>query len=339
MTRFLSFFLSFLIIGVVGCELTESPSTPRGMLYVTAVDSLTGNSLNGLTIILDSIPQSQTTPALLGPLPVKTYQLIVRSLEYAPRSYSVTVLAADTVYLEAKMNRAAVGYLNVNSVPAGANIVIDEQYVRDSVGNILVTPAVFPVSEGQHLVSVAKEGYRTVLPSLYRVDVFINSSYTISFQLDSATIGRNLGNLPFHFRQEILQADTSRHDSLDLEQYRGFLVMISCWFTTCNPCRLELPYFSSIYEEYANRRVRFISPTTPVGQQSRLELFQSGQELGIRYPLTYDPHPGFWFRMDGRNPPSYPLNILIDTTGVIRFSGGSLSESELRQLIEQHLPR
>ncbi|MCX7836188.1 MAG: TlpA family protein disulfide reductase [bacterium] len=339
-TLWTRFFLVLIVIGTfVGCEIVEPPSTPRGLLYVRAIDSLSGNSLNGLSILLDSVPQSQTTPALIGPIPAKSYHLTIRGLEYAERNYTVQVPSIDTLFFEAKMNRAPVGYIQVTSEPSNARIVIDEQYARDSVGTILVTPSFIPVSEGRHTVSAALADHRTLRPSLHHIEVSQNSTYPLHFQLEPAVVGRNVGNIPFPFRQEILQSDTTRHDSLDLEQYRGFLVMISCWFTTCNPCRLELPYFASTYLTYASRRVRFISPTTPIGQQSRLELYQSGQALGITYPLTYDPHPGFWFRMDGRTPPSYPLNILVDTTGTIVFTGGSLTENELHQLIENHLPR
>lgn len=327
-----------LSIFLLSCEIEESPVSPRGLLRIDTIDSLSNTALEGISIFIDSIPQTQTTPAIIGPLAAKTYQVSLRSSIYANRNYTVTIRAGDTTHLEAKLNRAALGYLTITSTPSGAKIIVDEKYARDSLGIVYVTPATIPVAEGNRIVSVALSGYLTVHPSLHQIDVSQNSTYPLSFGLEATSIGRSIGILPNPFRQRILQSDTTRRDTLDLEQYRGHLVMLSCWFTTCTPCRLELPYFASTYNEFANRRVRFISPTTPVGLQRDLELLESGNQLGISYPLTFDWQGRFWSSMDGRTPPSYPLNVLIDTTGAIVFNGGSLSESELRELIHSHLP-
>ena len=47
-----------------------------------------------------------------------------------------------------------------------------------------------------------------------------------------------------------------------LKDFRGRVYVVNLWATWCGPCRLEIPGFNKIYEEYRARGVEFVGLTS-----------------------------------------------------------------------------
>ncbi|MDK9700800.1 MAG: PEGA domain-containing protein [bacterium] len=326
-----------LVVLLIGCGIEESTPTPRGMLLISATDS-TGADVTGASITLDGILQTTTTPALLGPVATGSHTIKLRKQRYLDLTQTVSVDAGDTARFTGTLALSPLGYLSVTSNPTGARIIFDEQYLLDSSGAILTTPTVAIVSVGNHTVTVVLDSHRTVSPALHRVNVAQDTT-AIQFGLSFTQTGKSAGKLPISFRQRLLTNDTTRFDTLNSEIFRGHTTVFTCWFTTCVPCRNELPFFNTIYEEYAERGVRFVALTTPYPRSEPLASMQAAvREVGITFPVTIDPHPGYWMAMVENTNNGYPLNIVVDSTGAIHWAGGSVSETELRSMISTLVP-
>jgi cytochrome c biogenesis protein CcmG, thiol:disulfide interchange protein DsbE len=115
--------------------------------------------------------------------------------------------------------------------------------------------------------------------------------------------------------------------TIDLEQYRGQVVLLNFWATWCEPCQRELPALQAAHERYGNEGLMIIGVnladdelrqgTTP--EQIREFLDQ----YSVTFPIALD--------VDGKTTDAYrvfplPTSFFIDPTGQIRY----VHVSELR---------
>ncbi len=335
--RLLFILLALLLVCVVGCSVTESPTTPRGLLYVSTTDS-TGNIVYGATILLNDIPQAQTTPTYIGPMTAGTYRMVIRKRSFTIVEQNVAIDAGDTTRAIIPLIISPVGWVNVTSTPSNARIILNQEYMTDRSGTPMRTPAVIEASLGAQEISVVLDGYLTVNPSLHRINVTADTN-TIDFGLEAGTPGKAVGNIPFDYRRRIIGPDETRLDSINLEVYRGHLTMFTCWYTNCRPCRAELPYFDNYYRQFASQGVRFVALTTPIPvSQSYNQFLAAIAQINLSFPVLLDPQPGYFDGMVNHSPATYPLNVLVDTTGKIISTGGSIDSLSLRNAIISHLP-
>lgn len=104
-------------------------------------------------------------------------------------------------------------------------------------------------------------------------------------------------------------------DSVSIAEFRGKVVLLNVWATWCHPCREEIPYLQSLYEEHGARGfvVAGVSVDT-YGQDSDVRAFT--QDFGMTYPIWRDP--------DERIQALYlafgvPSTYLIDRQGTLRW--------------------
>ncbi len=83
-----------------------------------------------------------------------------------------------------------------------------------------------------------------------------------------------------------------RGGPLDLEPYKGKVVLVNFWATWCSPCRVEIPWLIEFQEKYADRGFTVLgvamddegrSVVQPYVEQERFEL--NGRQVAINYPI------------------------------------------------------
>lgn len=79
----------------------------------------------------------------------------------------------------------------------------------------------------------------------------------------------------------------SGNGSLSLSQYRGKVVVVNFWASTCPACRSEGPQLESLWRAYRGQGVRFLGVdyVDDAGAGSRF-----ARSLGITYPSVTDPN-------------------------------------------------
>jgi peroxiredoxin len=108
--------------------------------------------------------------------------------------------------------------------------------------------------------------------------------------------------------------------TIDLEQYRGQVVLLNFWATWCEPCERELPALQAAHEQYGNQGLTIIgvnladdelrNGTTPEEIRAFLD------QYGVSFPIALD--------VEGKTTDAYrvfplPTSFFIDPTGQIRY--------------------
>ena len=143
------------------------------------------------------------------------------------------------------------------------------------------------------------------------VDAAAEGSMAPDFRLPT------LGGEPFH-----------------LAAHRGEVVLVNFWATWCAPCRLEMPGFQRVWEDYRDRGVVIIGLSTDRGVRADVERWVHERE--ITYPVAFA--PGSVVRAYG-GARVLPTSILIGPGGRIAHRvEGFYAEPTLRASIRRLLP-
>jgi peroxiredoxin len=102
-------------------------------------------------------------------------------------------------------------------------------------------------------------------------------------------------------------------ESIALEDLRGSVVLVNFWATWCPPCRIEMPGFQSVYEDYRDRGFVILGLATDVGSDRPVREFLA--DRGIEYPNAM---VGEGEKRAFGGVPLLPTSILIDRDGAIR---------------------
>jgi len=110
-------------------------------------------------------------------------------------------------------------------------------------------------------------------------------------------------------------ATTLAGDSASTAALAGKVVLLNVWATWCAPCRAEIPYLQSLYEQHRAEGLEIVGVSVDArGQESAIADFAN--EFRMTYPIWRDP--------DERVQSLYmalgvPSSYLIDRTGILRW--------------------
>lgn len=126
---------------------------------------------------------------------------------------------------------------------------------------------------------------------------------------------------------------TFEGERVRLGELRGQVVLVNFWATWCPPCRLEMPGFQDVYEEYRDRGFTVLGLTTESAPREEIRPFLA--ERGVDYPVaraTREVERAFG------GVTALPTSHLIDRKGRIRHTvRGFFAEVALRRAVERLL--
>ncbi|HTK53469.1 MAG TPA: TlpA disulfide reductase family protein [Gemmatimonadaceae bacterium] len=132
-------------------------------------------------------------------------------------------------------------------------------------------------------------------------------------------------------------ATTLAGDSVSTAALAGKVVLLNIWATWCAPCRAEIPYLQSLYEQHRAEGLEIIGVSVDArGQDAAIRDF--AQEFHMTYPIWRDP--------DERVQSLYlalgvPSSYLIDRAGILRWRRlGTIREADttLTHALRKALP-
>ncbi|CAL9493981.1 Thiol-disulfide oxidoreductase ResA [Streptomyces sp. enrichment culture] len=132
-----------------------------------------------------------------------------------------------------------------------------------------------------------------------------------------------------------LSGETVDGKQLDVDDYKGKVVVLNVWGSWCPPCRAEAKNFQKVYEDVKDQGVQFVGINTRDTSIGPARAFE--EEYGITYPSLYDPTGKLMLRFEKGtlNPQAIPSTLVIDRDGRIAARTlQALSEEKLRSMIE-----
>lgn len=125
----------------------------------------------------------------------------------------------------------------------------------------------------------------------------------------------------------------SRADGLDLDQYRGKVVVVDFWASWCAPCRRSFPWLNEIQSKYRDRVV-VIGVNV---DRNQAEAAQFLRDVPATFSMIYDPDGKLAAHYDV---PGMPTSFIFDAQGKLvakhigfRSSDIAAREQELRELL------
>lgn len=119
-------------------------------------------------------------------------------------------------------------------------------------------------------------------------------------------------------------------DIVRTAELTGRPLVINIWFSTCAPCREELPAFASVSAELSDD-VDFVGINQFPASQGEEDF---ARDLGVTYPLFYDGDSEFITALGILR---YPVTLFVDADGTIVRQSGQLAAAELRSIISAEL--
>jgi cytochrome c biogenesis protein CcmG, thiol:disulfide interchange protein DsbE len=144
-----------------------------------------------------------------------------------------------------------------------------------------------------------------------------------------AALGLRPGSEPApDFVVETLDGETVR-----LADLRGQVVLVNFWATWCPPCRIEMPGFERVWQDYADQG--FVIVGLSVDQGVRSDVVRWVEDRGLTFPIAFA--PGAVVRSYG-GANVLPTSILIDREGRIAHRvQGYYAEPALRAAVRRLL--
>lgn len=115
-----------------------------------------------------------------------------------------------------------------------------------------------------------------------------------------------LGELAPKFSVRSIQGKKLKKSSLE-----GKIIVLNFWYTTCPPCKKEIPQLNSLKEKFKDKNVEFIA--VALDQEYKIDKFL--KKNPFKYDIVED---GRWIaeKFDIK---FYPTNIIIDKQGKYQF--------------------
>jgi thiol-disulfide isomerase/thioredoxin len=126
-------------------------------------------------------------------------------------------------------------------------------------------------------------------------------------------------------------------NKVSLSDYRGKVVLINAWASTCGPCRLEAPELKKIQKKYGARGLRVLGLNNDVGRGAGLA-FQ--KQYRLDYPSLHDPSGKQILRLPRGvvTTQGIPFTIVVDSSGKVAATRmGAVSEAQLTKMIKPML--
>ncbi|MCG6954848.1 MAG: TlpA family protein disulfide reductase [Gemmatimonadetes bacterium] len=119
-------------------------------------------------------------------------------------------------------------------------------------------------------------------------------------------------------------------DKVTLSDLRGDVVLVNFWATWCPPCRLEIPGFQRVYDDYKDKGFTVVGLSTDEAGPGVVQRFVS--EHSITYPIGMATNE--MRRLYG-GVDALPQSFLLDKTGHVRkMVAGMFSEGILRREVD-----
>jgi thiol-disulfide isomerase/thioredoxin len=136
---------------------------------------------------------------------------------------------------------------------------------------------------------------------------------------------------------ELLVTDLGNKE-IELNDYRGKVLMIDFWATWCPPCRAELPNLVEVYEEYNPKGLEIVSISLDYTDQTPIDAYKSWiDSAGMDWRHSYSGNGWDTEVVKRYYVGSIPAPFLVGPDGSLIAWGGDLRGEELENTVKNAL--
>ncbi len=133
---------------------------------------------------------------------------------------------------------------------------------------------------------------------------------------------------PYQGATPALTLNTLQGEAVDLEQYKGKLVMVQFWATYCTPCRIEMPSMNRLQSKLGDD---FVILAIDMGEEAA-EVQQFVDEVKPEFTILMDE--------DGSALAAWkvfaaPATFIVDPAGKIRYTMFGATEWDSEEMVEK----
>ena len=166
---------------------------------------------------------------------------------------------------------------------------------------------------GYYTVKAKKIFYEKLPNSYYSLDGFtVQTTEALKKEQQERTAKTNETRLKYIGKKAATFNELSiKNKKIDTKKLKEDIIVYNFWFTTCGPCKAEMPKLNQLKEKYKDKNIHFIA----IALDASYKIFPFLKTT----PLDYDIIPeGKWIaEMFGIT--AYPTNIIVDQKGIIQF--------------------
>ena len=156
-------------------------------------------------------------------------------------------------------------------------------------------------------------------------------SYTLSNSIDLASDGIATNSLLIGSQLPAIKLQNVDGQEISTQSLLGAPLVINVWYSTCEPCRRELPALANADTQYRDQ-VRFVGVNI---KDSATVAKEFASQYGVKFELLLDKNGLFISRLGIA---TAPVTLAIDPQGVIiGQKAGEISASELDKLVKELL--
>jgi len=156
-------------------------------------------------------------------------------------------------------------------------------------------------------------------------------SYTLSNSIDLSSDGIATNTLLLGSQLPTIKLETVEGQEVSTQSLLNKPLIINVWYSTCEPCRRELPALANADMQYRNL-VRFVGVNI---KDSATVAREFAAQYGVEFELLLDKN-GLFISQLGIA--TAPVTLAIDQQGVIvGQKAGEISASELDELVKELL--
>jgi len=156
-------------------------------------------------------------------------------------------------------------------------------------------------------------------------------SYTLSNSIDLSSDGIATNTLLLGSQLPAIKLETVDGQEVSTQSLLNKPLIINVWYSTCEPCRRELPALANADMQYRNL-VRFVGVNI---KDSATVAREFAAQYGVEFELLLDKN-GLFISQLGIA--TAPVTLAIDQQGVIvGQKAGEISASELDELVKELL--
>lgn len=302
-----------------------------------AISSATTTSITSSSQISNNDPSTTTDS-----LPTSTLATTSPSASAITTTSSSTTTTTTSTQASIVTFKATIRYQSNQQPVNGVTVTVYAENEETLLGTGVTGRdgvARFPV--------MGSAAYRVVLsdlPTGYEADASYRfSSNTVNIAIrKTAVINENdhsnaqykEGSKIGEFSLTDIDGDAYRLSSL-LEQKQ--LIILDFWFTTCEPCKLEFPYFEAATKKYGDKiALLAINPINDNKAMSSLrQQLNASSATAVSFPMLRDTCK----LAEGFSVSAYPTTIFIDSNGMILdiHDGAFTSKEAFFATIERYL--